>query len=90
MTRTWNPLEHAPKKNGEWFGFRLAMAYPRKEIHWEAGKSVGDVEGLSGGQLLVELYEDPKRRSSAESRRSSDGNGDGNGNESDEYETESD
>lgn len=79
-------MEKVGKKNGEWFGFRLAMAYPRKEIHWEPGKRVGDVEGLSGGQLLVELYEDPKRRTSSESRRSSNGNG----NDSDEYETESD
>lgn len=80
-------MEKVGKKNGEWFGFKLAMAYPRREIHWEAGKKVGDVEGLSGGQLLVELYEDPKRRASSDSRRS---NGDGNGNDSDEYETESD
>ncbi|GJE94004.1 hypothetical protein PsYK624_101720 [Phanerochaete sordida] len=80
-------MEQAGKKNGEWFGFRLAMAYPRKEIHWEPGKRVGDVEGLSGGQLLVELYEDPKRRSSSDSRRSSNGK---TGNDSDEYETESD
>ncbi|EKM53069.1 uncharacterized protein PHACADRAFT_259225 [Phanerochaete carnosa HHB-10118-sp] len=81
-------MEKVGKKNGEWFGFRLAMAYPRKEIHWEAGKRVGEVEGLSGGQLLVELYDDLKRRVSSDSRRSSNGNE--NGNDSDEYETESD
>lgn len=78
-------MEKVGKKNGEWFGFKLAMAYPRKEIHWEAGKKVGEVEGLSGGQLVVELFGDAKGkgRSSLDSRRS-------NGTESDEYETESD
>lgn len=80
-------MEKVGKKNGEWFGFKLAMAYPRKEIHWEAGKRVGDVEGLSGGQLLVELLDDPRGkqrpRASVDSRRSK-------GTESDEYETESD
>lgn len=80
-------MEKVGKKNGEWFGFKLAMAYPRKEIHWEAGKKVGDVEGLSGGQLVVELLDNPRgkqrSRTSEDSRRSS-------GNESDEYETESD
>lgn len=82
-------MEKVGKKNGEWFGFKLAMAYPRKEIHWEAGKKVGDVEGLSGGQLVVELLDDPKgkqrARTSQESRRSNEGEP-----SSDEYETESD
>jgi FAS-associated factor 2 len=80
-------MEKVQKKNGEWFGFKLAMAYPRKEIHWEAGKKVGEVEGLGGGQLVVELYGEPKgkARVSLDSHRSS-----GTDNESDEYETESD
>lgn len=80
-------MEKVGKKNGEWFGFKLAMAYPRKEIHWEAGKTVGDVEGLSGGQLVVELLDDPKGK--PRSRTSLDSSH-SNGNESDEYETESD
>ncbi|KAI0338357.1 hypothetical protein BDW22DRAFT_1348495 [Trametopsis cervina] len=89
-------MEKVGRKNGHWWGFKLAMAYPRKEIHWEPGKTVGQVEGLSGGQLVVELFEDPstskgKSRSSSESNRSGSGKARGpNSEDSDEYETESD
>lgn len=85
-------MEAVGRKNGDWWGFKLAMAYPRKEIHWEAGLKVGDVEGLSGGQLVVELLDDPRSasrraRASLDSKRS---NGQSSGSASDEYETESD
>ncbi len=94
-------MEKVGKKNGHWWGFKLAMAYPRREIHWEPGKKVGDVEGLSGGQLVVELFEDPssstskaksRSRSSLESTRpgSSGATSPTSGGDSDEYETESD
>jgi FAS-associated factor 2 len=41
-----------------WWGFRMATAYPRREVRWEAGKRIGEVEGFRGGaQLVVELIE---------------------------------
>ncbi|KAI0084959.1 hypothetical protein BDY19DRAFT_968236 [Irpex rosettiformis] len=92
-------MEKVGKKNGHWWGFKLAMAYPRREIHWEPGKKVGEVEGLSGGQLVVEMFEDPstsrsksRSRSSLESSRpgSSSATSPTSGGDSDEYETESD
>ena len=94
-------MEKVGKKNGHWWGFKLAMAYPRKEIHWEPGRKVGEVEGLSGGQLVVEMFEDPstsKRKSGSRSRTSLESGRPGSsgatsptsGGDSDEYETESD
>ncbi|KAI0689671.1 hypothetical protein BC835DRAFT_1368079 [Cytidiella melzeri] len=94
-------MEKVGKKNGHWWGFKLAMAYPRREIHWEPGRKVGEVEGLSGGQLVVELFEDPstsgkgkgktQSRTSLESSRSgSNGAASPPAEDSDEYETESD
>ncbi|KAI0777964.1 hypothetical protein BC629DRAFT_1524371 [Irpex lacteus] len=82
--------ENGGKKNGHWWGFKLAMAYPRREIHWEPGK-----------KLVVELFEDPssstskaksRSRSSLESTRpgSSGATSPTSGGDSDEYETESD
>lgn len=79
----------ASGRGAAWWGFRLATVYPRREIAWQAGKKVGEVEGLRhGGQLVVELEEDPhskgkgKARASIDSERKND--------ESDGYETESD
>lgn len=40
----------------EWWGFQLALAYPRKEIPWRSHVSLGDIESLKGGgQVVVEL-----------------------------------
>jgi FAS-associated factor 2 len=40
----------------DWWGFRLALAYPRKEIPWISKMSLGDVGDLrGGGQVVVEL-----------------------------------
>jgi FAS-associated factor 2 len=94
-------MEKVGKKNGDWWGFKLATVYPRREIHWEPNRKVGEVEGLSGGQLVVELLEDPsnnsKRKGKAQSRSSSEGSRPGSNGaasppagDSDEYETESD
>jgi FAS-associated factor 2 len=41
-----------------WWGFKLLLAYPRKEIRWEAGKCLTEIEGLSGGgQIVVEMVD---------------------------------
>ncbi|KAF7795473.1 hypothetical protein EIP86_006634 [Pleurotus ostreatoroseus] len=81
-----------------WWGFRLATVYPRKEIAWAAGRTVGEVDGLRhGGQLVVELV-DAEGKGKGRARESLDGDGSasvsagagGSGNDSDEYETESD
>ncbi|KAH7922727.1 hypothetical protein BV22DRAFT_1197199 [Leucogyrophana mollusca] len=40
-----------------WWGFKLALAYPRREIKWEASKCLRDIDGLQdGGQVVVELH----------------------------------
>ncbi|KAF9465844.1 hypothetical protein BDZ94DRAFT_1213664 [Collybia nuda] len=40
----------------EWWCFQLALAYPRKEIPWKSGVSLGDIESLKGGgHIVVEL-----------------------------------
>ncbi|EPQ51567.1 hypothetical protein GLOTRDRAFT_65747, partial [Gloeophyllum trabeum ATCC 11539] len=39
----------------KWWGFKLALTYPRREIEWLPDRSIADVEGLKGGaQLVVE------------------------------------
>ncbi|KAK7023784.1 UBX domain-containing protein [Favolaschia claudopus] len=40
-----------------WWGFQLLLAYPRREIPWVSGSTVGQVEWLKGGaQLAVHLF----------------------------------
>ena len=40
----------------EWWGFQLALAYPRKEIPWAKGCALSGVESLrGGGQVVVEM-----------------------------------
>ena len=40
----------------EWWGFQLALAFPRKEILWEKGIKLSEVESLKGGgQVVVEM-----------------------------------
>ncbi|KAI0828539.1 hypothetical protein BC628DRAFT_75680 [Trametes gibbosa] len=47
------------KSADKWWGFQIVLAYPRREIFWEAGKRVGDVDVLKGGgQVVVELIAD--------------------------------
>lgn len=68
-----------------WWGFQLALTYPRKELGWKKGVKVSDIEGLeSGGQVVVEMISatngNGKARKSQESLQG----------DSDEYDTESD
>jgi FAS-associated factor 2 len=42
----------------EWWGFRLVLAYPRREIKWEPGVKLCDIDQLKGGgQVVVEMVE---------------------------------
>ncbi|KAI0367261.1 hypothetical protein BV20DRAFT_1024608 [Pilatotrama ljubarskyi] len=64
MQRSGRPAE-------KWWGFRIVLAYPRREITWEPKKRIGDVDVLKGGaQVVVELVADGdskgKRRAAAE------------------------
>ena len=62
-----------------WWGFKLFLAYPRKEIPWAPNVQLSDVEGLQGGgQVVVEILNG--RRPSSDGRVQS--------NEDDEYDTE--
>ncbi|KAH7907175.1 hypothetical protein BJ138DRAFT_1070633 [Hygrophoropsis aurantiaca] len=67
-----------PEHSDAWWGFKLALAYPRREIKWEAAKCLRDVDGLQdGSQVVVELGSGKAR---PQSNDASD----------DEYDTESD
>ncbi|KZT70698.1 hypothetical protein DAEQUDRAFT_688992 [Daedalea quercina L-15889] len=62
--------DRAPEK---WWGFKLWLAYPRKEVVWEAAKRLGDVEVLrGGGQLVVELTADTESAKGKGKQRATD------------------
>ncbi|TFK47346.1 hypothetical protein OE88DRAFT_1738644 [Heliocybe sulcata] len=62
----------------EWWGFKLATTFPRRELEWHPERCLADVQELQGGaQLVVEMVQREK------------GEGDEKG-EEDGYETESD
>jgi len=68
----------------KWWGFKLALIYPRKEVGWQKGSKIGSIKGLeSGGQLVVEMVSN----GNGKARRSQESLG---GGDSDEYDTESD
>ncbi|KAK7689553.1 hypothetical protein QCA50_007345 [Cerrena zonata] len=58
----------AGKVGEDWWGFKLVLSYPRREITWESGKRIADVEGLkAGGQVIVETV-DPFARTKAKGK----------------------
>ena len=70
-------LVKAMKEHGkvgeEWWGFKLVLSYPRREMGWEPVKRMGDVEGLKGGaQLIVELVEPFSAKGKEKARKSED------------------
>ena len=70
----------------KWWGFKLVLAYPRREVPWEAEKKIGEIEVLrGGGQVVVEFVADEDGKAKAKSRSSLEQDGD-----DDEYHTESD
>ena len=81
----------------QWWKFRLATSYPRKEIPWQPNVTLGGTPGLENGvQLVVELVRDgdsKKPRKSLESRNSlatSTNVSEAGGDSAEEYDTESD
>lgn len=81
----------------QWWKFRLATSYPRKDVSWQPNTTLGGVSGLEDGvQLVVELVRDgdtKKPRKSLESRSSlatSANESEAGGDSADEYDTESD
>lgn len=81
----------------QWWKFRLATSYPRREISWHPNATVGGISALEAGvQLVVEIVRDgdsKKSRKSMDSRSSLAGSANASeaGNDSaDEYDTESD
>lgn len=69
-----------------WWGFKLALTYPRKEVPWKRGIKIGAVQGLeSGAQLVVEMVSVANGNGKARRiQESSDGGSDGYDTESDE------
>lgn len=69
-------MNQAGKIGEDWWGFKLVLSYPRREIAWGSAKKLGDVEGLTGGaQLIVELVENAKAtngKGKEKARRSED------------------
>ncbi|KAI9070407.1 hypothetical protein FKP32DRAFT_1586205 [Trametes sanguinea] len=52
-------MSKSGKSHEKWWGFQIFLAYPRREISWEAEKRIGSVEALKGGgQVVVELVQD--------------------------------
>ncbi|PIL27153.1 hypothetical protein GSI_10294 [Ganoderma sinense ZZ0214-1] len=79
-------IQASRRSSEKWWGFKLVLAYPRREIPWEAEKKIGEVEVLKGGgQVVVEFIADEDVKSRAKSRSSLEQDGD-----DDEYHTESD
>ncbi|EMD32464.1 hypothetical protein CERSUDRAFT_118799 [Gelatoporia subvermispora B] len=79
-------MQRSGKSPEKWWGFQLVLAYPRKEISWEAGRKIGEVDALKGGgQIVVEPMADEsigKGKQKAQPATGDDG--------SDGYKTESD
>jgi FAS-associated factor 2 len=39
-----------------WWGFKLMLVYPRREVYWKPNKLIADIEDLrEGGQVIVEM-----------------------------------
>jgi FAS-associated factor 2 len=59
-----------------WWGFKLMLVYPRREIKWEADTTLSDVDSLKdGGQVVVEMIAG-SRRGSTDRRRSGEADSD--------------
>lgn len=81
----------------QWWKFRLATSYPKREIPWQPNVTLDGISGLENGvQLVVEFVRDgdtKKVRKSLESRNSvapSTIGSEADGDSTDEYDTESD
>ncbi|THH26650.1 hypothetical protein EUX98_g7538 [Antrodiella citrinella] len=79
---------HRTGKVGEsWWGFKLVLSYPRREIEWEAGKRLGEIDGLkAGGQVVVEMVDAMPAGAKGKGKEVAAANAD----EYDGYDTESD
>ena len=77
-------MQSAGRNPENWWGFKLVLAYPRREILWEAGKKVGEVDALrGGGQVVVEPIADDHSKSKSKGKSTTEDEDDG-------YHTESD
>ncbi|KAJ7176563.1 hypothetical protein C8R46DRAFT_1213153 [Mycena filopes] len=56
-----------------WWGFQLVLAYPRQEIVWARGTTVGSVECLKGGAQLVVHMLTPTQAAAADDDQDDDG-----------------
>jgi len=81
----------------QWWKFRLATSYPRKEIPWQPNMTLGGISELENGvQLTVELVRDgdtkkPQRSLGSKSSVVASTTGsEAGGDSADEYDTESD
>ncbi|EPS97134.1 hypothetical protein FOMPIDRAFT_110679 [Fomitopsis schrenkii] len=81
-------IESSGRAPEKWWGFKLWLAYPRKEVVWEPAKRLGDVEALKGGgQLVVESAADEESAKAKGKQRATDVTASAE-DEDDGYETE--
>ena len=90
-------ITHSSLPPEQWWKFRLATSYPRREIPWQPNATLGGISGLDTGvQLVVEIVRDDdskKLRKSPDSRISpaaSTNTSEAGDDSAGEYDTESD
>jgi len=81
-----NEISRYEGASESWWGFKIALAYPRKEVSWRQGAKIGSIEGLEGGgQLVVEMVSNGNGNGKARKSLGLESPGDSDG-----YDTESD
>lgn len=90
-------IARSPLSPEQWWKFRLATSYPRREIPWHPNATLGGISGLETDvQLVVEIVRDDdskKPRKSLDSTNSLAASihaSEAGGDSADEYDTESD
>ncbi|KAI0056155.1 hypothetical protein BV25DRAFT_1903364 [Artomyces pyxidatus] len=67
-------MQQSGESTEEWWGFKLFLAYPRKEVAWTSGTTLSEVDGLEkGGQVLVEMISAGRKSEELPSGDGSDG-----------------
>jgi len=94
QSQSREPSSDGEVKADAWWGFKLVLAYPRRELVWAPRTTLGSVDGLKGGaQIVVEKIGIARGREGSISPRSAGAvspTGLAEDEEEDGYDTESD